>query len=201
MNTKTQEVWVMIPDANDRFQVSNLGHVQQLGWMRMACGNAIPLLKVEPLPLTCELSTGRLGWRLDDGRFRPRDELMALFDVNTTTVSVDHSKDAELLRGRESANTGKSASLDFGETDYRPDRFVMATAFKDISSDEIAGLLPSDRGIFKTDFTRIIAENFSVTLHFASELLQKALREGKVIATVQPKRCRWHKAGILITRR
>lgn len=197
---KPQEVWVMIPEANDRFQVSNLGHVQQLGWMRNSNGNAMPILRVEAMPLSCELETGRLGWRLDDGKFRARDDLMALFDVNSVSVSVDRTRDEQLAREREALNGRQAAAPDIGDVAYRPDRFVMPSAVELITDQSIAALIPDGQGYFKTEFTAIVAENFGISKPSAYELIDRALKSGALKATVQPKRCRWHKAGILITR-
>ena len=96
------EVWIFVPGTDDRYAISNLGHLKMLGRKRR-CGR-LTRMYLEPAmrELKCFFEDGKFGWIvvLDNAkRYFYRDELMKLFDGYPT--DVDTSRDAECRAARE----------------------------------------------------------------------------------------------------
>ena len=79
MNT-TKEVWLPVPNTGWRFEVSNHGHVMQLG--RNGAFGRKAVFGAVAKPLVCDYKTEVLGWHLwfdNEMHFFKLDDLMALF--------------------------------------------------------------------------------------------------------------------------
>jgi len=77
------EVWISVPDTLGRFEVSNFGHLRQMGSRTNSIDRFKMRFRCTPRPLVSEFDTGRLGWcvRYDnESCFFDRGELMKLFE-------------------------------------------------------------------------------------------------------------------------
>lgn len=95
------EVWISVPDTYGRFEVSNLGHLRQLGRRSRSIDRLKMIFGCVFRQLLCDIETSRFGWyvRYDNERhFLDRDKLLALFEGIPVVLDPDEESAARARR-------------------------------------------------------------------------------------------------------
>ena len=96
------EVWMFVPDTDERFAISNYGHLKQVARKVSRFGKVLTIPDGKLKPLYCTFKDGTFGWKVaydNRNRFFARNELLALF--NGIPMRVDASLDAKLKGERD----------------------------------------------------------------------------------------------------
>ena len=104
MNSNEIELWLSIPETDNRFEVSNFGHVRQMARNRRHGRRTLRVQDVKEKPLVADFESGELGWSVffdNASHFFPRDRLMAMFPE--AVLNIDHSADGDCIAAREAA--------------------------------------------------------------------------------------------------
>lgn len=95
------EVWVEVPGTSGRYEISNKGHLKQMGKRQRRGKHEVTVFTNKIFPIVSDYISGKLGWYVymdNQKHFFRRDVLMALF--KGVPIEIDNNEILDAIKRR-----------------------------------------------------------------------------------------------------